>query len=49
MKRDKCEALSSILSLIHNKFNKFNNTGAQLLDSIKIALKSHFWCEKAKI
>ena len=27
-------ALPSILSLFHNKFNKFNNTGAQILDSI---------------
>ena len=28
----KCEALLSILSLVHNKFNKFNNTYAQMLD-----------------
>ena len=26
--------LPSILSLFHNEFNKFNNTGAQMLDSI---------------
>ena len=26
--------LRSILSLFCNKFNKFNNTGAQMLDSI---------------
>ena len=26
--------LTSILSLFHNKFNKFNNTGARMLDSI---------------
>ena len=33
-KRDKMRGLSSILSLIRNKFNKFNNTGARILDSI---------------
>ena len=32
-----------------NKFNKFNNTGARMLDSIfhmtfMINLKAHFWC-----
>ena len=26
--------LPSILSVFHDKFNEFNNTGAQLLDSI---------------
>ena len=26
--------LPSILSLFRNKFNKFNNTGSQMLDSI---------------
>ena len=31
---DKMQDLSSILSLFCNKFNKFNNTGAQMLDSI---------------
>ena len=31
--------LSSILSLFHNEFNKFNNAGARMLDSI---LKSCF-------
>ena len=35
------------LSLFRNEFNKFNNTRAQMLDSIyhmtfKITLKSHF-------
>ena len=29
-----CEDVPSILSLYHNKFNKFNNTGAHMLDSI---------------
>ena len=33
-KRDKMQGLSSILSLFRNEFNKFNNTGAQMLDSI---------------
>ena len=32
-KRDKMRGLSSILSLFRNEFNKFNNTGAQMLDS----------------
>ena len=27
-KRDKMQGLPSILSLFHNKFNKFNNTAA---------------------
>ena len=33
-KRDKMRGLWSILSLFHNEFNKFNNTGAGMLDSI---------------
>ena len=33
-KRDKMRGLPSILSLFRNEFNKFNNTGAQMLDSI---------------
>ena len=33
-KSDKMGGLPSILSLFRNKFNKFNNTGAQLLHSI---------------
>ena len=33
-KRDKMQGLPSILSLFHNKFNKFNNTRARMLDSI---------------
>ena len=32
--------LSSILSLFHNEFRKFNNTRAQMLDDIKIT-KNH--------
>ena len=32
--RDKMRGLQSILSLFCNEFNKFNNTGAQMLDSI---------------
>ena len=39
-KSDKMRGLSSILSLFRNEFNKFNNTGAQMLDSIyHMALK----------
>ena len=33
-KRDKMRSLPSILSLFRNEFNKFNNTGARMLDSI---------------
>ena len=33
-KRDKMRSLPRILSLFRNEFNKFNNTGAQMLDSI---------------
>ena len=33
-KRDKIRGLSSILSLFRNVFNKVNNTGARMLDSI---------------
>ena len=33
-KRDKMPCLLSILSLFPNKFYKYNNTGAQMLDSI---------------
>ena len=33
-KRDKMQGLPSILSLFCNEFNKFNNTGAGILDSI---------------
>ena len=37
-KRDKIRGLPSILFLFRNKFNKFNNTGAQMLDSIRMTL-----------
>ena len=33
-KRDKMRGLPSILSLFRNKFDKFNNTRARMLDSI---------------
>ena len=42
-KRDKMRGLPSILSLFRNEFNKFYNTKAQMIDYIKITLKSHFW------
>ena len=32
-KRGKMRGLSSILSLFCNEFNKFNNSGARMLDS----------------
>ena len=32
-KRNKMQGLPSILSLFHNEFNKFNNSGARMLDS----------------
>ena len=48
-KRDKLWHFLSILSLLCNKFNNFCNIGAQILDSAKITLKSHFSCENAKI
>ena len=47
-KRDKMRGL-----LFRNKFNKFNNTEAQMLDflsyDINIILKSYFWCENIKV
>ena len=50
-KRDKMRGLPSIISLFlfRNKFNKFNNTRARMLDSIyhmTTTLKSHFWRKK---
>ena len=33
-KSDKIRGLSSILSLFRNEFNRFNNTGARMLDYI---------------
>ena len=33
-KRDKIRSLPSILSLFRNELNKFNNTGARIIDSI---------------
>ena len=44
--KDKMRVLPSILSLFRNKFNKFNNTKARMLDSIyhmTNTVKSHFW------
>ena len=34
--------LPSIISLFHNKFNEFNNTGAGMLDSIYHMIKNYF-------
>ena len=33
-KRDIMRVLSSILSILHNEFNRFNDTGARILGSI---------------
>ena len=42
-KKIRCEAVPSILSVFPNEFNKFNNTGARMQDSIyHMTLKSHF-------
>ena len=42
--------LQSILKLFSNEFDKLNNTGAWMLDSIDhMTLKSHFWRENVKI
>ena len=41
--------LQSILSLFRNEFNKFNNPGARMLDSIyHMTLKLHFGRENAR-
>ena len=41
-KKIRCEAVPSILSVFPNSFNKFNNTGARMQDSIyHMTLKSH--------
>ena len=52
-KSDKMQGLPSNLLLLRNKFNKFNNTGAQMLDSIyhmtKELIKITFWRENVKI
>ena len=41
-KRDKMQGLPSILSPFHNEFNKFNNTGARMLDFIYYTIKNYF-------
>ena len=47
-------ACLAFLSLFRNKFNKFNNTRAQVLDSFyhmtfRLLLKSHFCCKNVII
>ena len=42
-KGDKMLGLLSILSLYRNDFNKFNNAGAQMLDSINHMTLRLFW------
>ena len=51
-KRDKMLGKPRILSPFPNSFNKFNNTRAQMLDSIyhmTNILKSHFWRKNVMI
>ena len=51
-KRYKMRGLPSILSLFRNKFNRFNNTRARMLDSIyhmTNTFKFHFWCKNVII
>ena len=49
-KKIRCEALPSILSVIPIEFNKFNNTGARMQDSIyHMTLKSFLWTSKHKV
>ena len=43
-KKIRCDALLSILLVCTSKFNKFNNTGARIQDSIyHMTLKSHLF------
>ena len=48
-KRDKMRGLQSILSLFRNKFNKFDKTGAGMLDSICHMTLKLFWCENIRV
>ena len=42
-KKIRCEALPSILLISPNEFNKFDNTGARMKDSVyHMTLKQHF-------
>ena len=50
-KSDKMQGLPSILLLFHNEFNKFNKTGARMLDlsyDIKITLNLPFGRENGR-
>ena len=47
-KEIKCEACQAFY-LFRKQFNKVNNTGAQMLDSIYHMTLSHFWRKKDKI
>ena len=49
-KRDKMRGLQSILSLFRNELNKFNNTGARMLDYIyHMALKHLFFYKENSV
>ena len=45
-KRDKMRGLPSILSLLRNELNKFNNTRARMLDSIYHNMTFRLFCRK---
>ena len=51
-KRDKMRGLPNILSQFRNEFNKFNNTGARMLDCIYHMTLNNFeiafFCAKSK-
>ena len=51
--RDKMRGLPSIFFFFRNDINKFNNTGARMLDTIYHMtlelLKISFWCENVKL
>ena len=42
LESDKMQGLPRIISLFRNKFNKFNYSGAQMLDSIYHMAKDYF-------
>ena len=47
--KDKMRGLSSILSLFIIEFNKFNTTGARMLDMALDYIEIDFWNKKVKI
>ena len=53
VKRDEMRGLPNILSRFRNELNKFNNTGARMLDSIYYMslklIRNHIWSENVNI